>query len=168
MKYEHPASQLSTEELEALRGASVQELPEPLPMGADGGFKYRNAFLGVVVVFYVIRLLAFTDAVLANMAIHADERAGMRLYLHFRAVFVSLLTLLYLWSYSKRWQFEKVALITAIVSITALVMDYFNAYIYLHDQATVPMTWALGVRALVVLCLVINALNAHRVPPQKG
>ncbi len=50
------------------------------------------------------------------------------------------------------------------IALTALVMDYFNAYVYLSES---PMQWINGLialRFLAVGCLLLNALNAKQAP----
>lgn len=164
MKTDHQASNLSDEEIEALQACNTEADVPLCVLNVDRWFKYRNAFLFLVVVFYAIRLLGFTESVVSNLVVHADERENLLFYLKFRAIFVIVLASIYSWSYLKQWRFEKIALITAIISITSLVMDYFNAYVYMHEKATVLFICVLCVRLLTTACLIVNAMNAHRVP----
>jgi hypothetical protein len=86
------------------------------------------------------------------------------LYIRLRALGVVVFTGFYVWSYLTNWKFEKVALTFAIVSGNLCVMDYFNAYIYLYEQAWPLVSWLLGFRLLAVICLGLNATNAARAP----
>ena len=55
------------------------------------------------------------------------------------------ITVFYMYSYLRNWYFEKVSLVFVGVGATALVMDYFNAYVYLSEN---PTQWIAGLIAL--------------------
>ncbi len=156
---------LSDEELEALHSDSVSQTDEPpSPYGVDTWFKYRHAYLLVVIFFYVVKLLFFTENTVSQFTVHPDDKVTLIRYIQLRAFFVMVLTCFYIWSYLKNWRFEKVALILAVISVTSFVMDYFNAYMYLNESAVPFVSWLFVLRCLVVACLVLNAFNAARAP----
>jgi hypothetical protein len=150
---------VTDEELNALMGEDV-----PAASSTDTWFKYRNMFLLLVVTSQVIKLLFFSHLAIGNFELGALDPQAFERYLVFRACFVVLISAFYLFSYLKNWYFEKVSLLYVGIAITALVMDYFNAYVYLSEN---PMQWMSGLIALrfiAVFCLLMNALRAHRAP----
>jgi hypothetical protein len=61
--------------------------------------------------------------------------------------------------------FEQVSLVVLTVSVTALMLDYFNAYVYLSQT---PAQWIAGLitlRFLAIFCLLMNAMSARHAPP---
>jgi len=165
MKTEHHKANVSAEELEALQSSPTLAVDEPpSPYAVDPWFRYRNAYLLVTIGFYVIKLLFFTEATIANFVMHPDDKDDLVRYIQLRAVFVVMFTTFYLWSYLKNWKFDKVSLIFAVVSLTSFVMDYFNAYMYLHESAVPLMSWLFVLRLLALVCLGLNAWNAERAP----
>ena len=150
---------VTDEELNALMGEDV-----PAVSSTDTWFKYRNMFLLLVVTSQVIKLLFFSHLAIGNFELGALDPKAFERYLVFRACFVVLISAFYLFSYLKNWYFEKVSLLYVGIAITALVMDYFNAYVYLSEN---PMQWMSGLIALrfiAVFCLLMNALRAPRAP----
>lgn len=150
---------ITHEELNALLEPQV-----PVRSHTDRGFKYRNLFLFMVVVSQVIKLLFFSHLTVGNFEFGVLDPHAFERYLVFRACFVMVISAFYIFSYLKDWYFEKVSLLYVGIAITALVMDYFNAYVYLSET---PMQWVTGLialRCLAVACLLMNALRAHRAP----
>jgi len=150
---------ITDEELKALLEPQV-----PVRSHTDRGFKYRNLFLFMVVVSQVIKLLFFSHLTVGNFELGALDPQAFERYLVFRACFVMVISAFYIFSYLKDWYFEKVSLLYVGIAITALVMDYFNAYVYLSEN---PLQWVTGLialRCLAVGCLLMNALRAHRAP----
>jgi len=150
---------VTDEELNALMGEDV-----PAVSSTDTWFKYRNMFLLLVVTSQVIKLLFFSHLAIGNFELGALDPQAFERYLVFRACFVVLISAFYLFSYLKNWYFEKVSLLYVGIAITALVMDYFNAYVYLSEN---PIQWINGLIALrfiAVFCLLMNALRATRAP----
>jgi hypothetical protein len=165
MKTEHHTIHVSDEELEALQGSmSLAVDDSSSPYAVDTWFKYRNAFLLLTIGFYVVKLLFFTEATVSHFVMHPDDKYDLVRYIQLRAMFVVVFTAFYLWSYLKNWKFEKVALIFAVVSLTSFVMDYFNAYMYLHESALPLISWLFLLRLLALVCLGLNAWNAVRAP----
>jgi hypothetical protein len=130
----------------------------------DIGFKYRNLFLLVVVISQVIKLLFFSHLTTGNFELGALDAEAFERYLVFRACFVIAISAFYLFSYLKNWYFEKVSLLYVGIAITALVMDYFNAYVYLSESPAQWVTGLIALRFMAVFCLLMNALRAQRAP----
>jgi uncharacterized membrane protein len=160
MRNLHAGQPLVTdEELNALMGEDV-----PVVSNTDTWFKYRNLFLLVVVISQVIKLLFFSHLAIGNFEPGTLDPQAFEHYLVFRACFVLTISSFYLFSYLKDWHFEKVSLLYVGIAITALVMDYFNAYVYLSENPLQWMTGLIALRFLAVCCLWMNALWAQRAP----
>lgn len=160
MRNLHAGQPLVTdEELNALMCEDV-----PVESNTDAWFKYRNLFLLVVVTSQVIKLLFFSHLAIGNFQLGKLDPLAFEHYLLFRACFVIAISAFYLFSYLRDWYFEKVSLLYVGIAITALVMDYFNAYVYLSEN---PMQWITGLialRFLAVGCLFMNAMRAKQAP----
>ena len=150
---------VTDEELNALMGEDV-----PAVSSTDTWFKYRNMFLLLVVTSQVIKLLFFSHLAIGNFELGALDPQAFERYLVFRACFVVLISAFYLFSYLKNWYFEKVSLLYVGIAITSLVMDYFNAYVYLSESPAQWMTGLIVLRFMAVFCLLMNAWNAQRAP----
>jgi hypothetical protein len=157
----HPVGQplITDEELNALMSEDA-----PAKSNTDAWFKYRNLFLLVAVTSQVIKLLFFSHLAIGNFELGQVDQQAFERYLVFRACFVSAIAVFYLFSYLKNWYFEKVAMLYVGIAITALVMDYFNAYVYLSESPMQWMTGLIALRFLAVGCLLLNALNAKQAP----
>ena len=150
---------ITDEELNALMGEDV-----PVASHTDAWFKYRNLFLLVVVISQVIKLLFFSHLATGNFELGSLDPEAFERYLIFRASFVVAISAFYLFSYLKDWHFDKVSVLYVGIATTALVMDYFNAYVYLSEN---PLQWVTGLialRLIAVFCLLLNALHAPRAP----
>ena len=150
---------VTDDELNALMGDAVSDIADH-----DAWFKYRNFFLLLVVISQVIKLLFFSHLAIGNFELGALDPQAFERYLVFRACFVVAISAFYLFSYLKNWYFEKVSLLYVGIALTALVMDYFNAYVYLSENPLQWMTGLIALRILAVGCLALNALRAHRAP----
>jgi uncharacterized membrane protein len=160
MRHLHAGQPLVTdEELNALMGEDV-----PVVSNTDTWFKYRNLFLLVVVISQVIKLLFFSHLAIGNFELGTLDPQAFEHYLVFRACFVLAISAFYLFSYLKDWYFEKVSLLYVGIAITALVMDYFNAYVYLSENPLQWMTGLIALRLMAVCCLWMNAMRASRAP----
>lgn len=160
MRHLHAGQPLVTdEELDALIGEN-----EAVDASTDVWFKYRNLFLLAVVISQVIKLLFFSNLTVGNFELGGLDPQAFERYLVFRAGFIMAISAFYLFSYLKNWYFEKVSLLYVGIAITALVMDYFNAYVYLSESPAPWMTGLIALRFIAVFCLVMNAWNAPRAP----
>lgn len=160
MRTRHANTPLVTdEELNALMGDDV-----PGQANVDKGFKYRNLFLLAVVISQVVKLLFFSHLAIGNFELGMLDVEAFEHYLVFRACFVTLIAAFYLFSYLKDWYFDKVSVLYVGIATTALVMDYFNAYVYLSENPLQWMTGLIVLRFMAVFCLLMNALRAARAP----
>jgi len=173
MSQTHTAhARITEEELIALLGPLPGLLPVAVPdgraqrdgAGVDTWFKYRMVFLLAVAMTYVAKLLFFPALATANFDL-GTSGLSLNQYLQYRAGFVLLISAVYAYSYLKDWHFEQVSLVVLTVSVTALVLDYFNAYVYLSQT---PAQWIAGLialRFLAIFCLLMNAMSARHAPP---
>lgn len=163
-------TRLSEQELVALLGPVRSHSPPVadaarLPLaGVDVWFKYRMIFLLAVVVAYTGKLLFFPALAAANFDLSASHLTLDR-YFQFRAGFITVITGVYLYSYLKDWQFERVSLLVLGVAVTALMLDYFNAYVYLSQTPTQWIPGLIALRFLAIFCLLMNAMSARHAPP---
>jgi hypothetical protein len=136
----------------------------PANVNIDTWFKYRMVYLFAAVVTFTLKLLYYPG--IETGQFDAGSSAGtLELYFQYRASIVILFSGIYTYSYLKDWYFERVSLAILGVSVTALFMDYFNAYIYMGQT---PMQWIVAVialRFLAIFCLLMNAMNARHAPP---
>jgi hypothetical protein len=165
-------TRISEEELMALLGpVPSQVLPAApsvqMPLasaGVDAWFKYRMIFLLAVVLSYIVKLLFFPALAAGNFDLSVSNSSLDR-YFQFRAGFVILLTGVYTFSYLKDWQFERVSLVFLGVAVMALMLDYFNAYVYISQTPTQWIAGLIALRFLAIFCLLMNAMSARHAPP---
>ncbi|MEY3872820.1 MAG: hypothetical protein RLZZ296_1815 [Pseudomonadota bacterium] len=163
---------ISEEELLALLGPVPRQATSAAPAeraplagaGVDIWFKYRMLFLLAVVVAYTSKLLFFPAVAAANFDLSAGN-LSMDRYFQFRAAFVVLISAVYLYSYLKDWHFEQVSLVFLGIGVTALVLDYFNAYVYLSQTPTQWIAGLIALRFIAIFCLLMNAMSARHAPP---
>ena len=165
-------SRITEEELVALLGPIPIQMPPAFSVvkkqlansGIDAWFKYRMIFLLAVVVAYTAKLFFFSTLAASNFDFGLSDQELTK-YFQYRAAFVIVFSAVYLYSYIKDWQFERVSLVFLGVGVTALVMDYFNAYVYLSDTPTQWMAGLIALRFLAIFCLLMNAMSARHAPP---
>ncbi len=162
----HAQIRISEEELAALLDPVPlsTERARAVAAGVDTWFKYRILFLLSVAVSYASKLIFFPELAVGNFE-PGGEAETLTRYLQYRAGFVVLISAVYLYSYLKDWHFEQVSLVCLGVGVTALLLDYFNAYVYLSQT---PSQWVAGLIALrfmSVFCLLMNAMSARHAPP---
>ena len=159
---------VSEEELLALpsppRRASPLARASVAGAAVDVWFKYRMIFLLAVVVAYTGKLLFWPALATANFDL-GDSHLSLDSYFRIRAGLVITITGIYLYSYLKDWHFEQVSLLVLGVSVTALVLDYFNAYVHLSQTPTQWITGLIALRFLAIFCLLMNAMSARHAPP---
>ena len=173
---QHAQIRVSEEELIALLGpVPSQTVPvESVPLSTDRvrsayadvdiWFKYRIFFLLAVAVSYTGKLFFFPELAVGNFEPGVEAETLAR-YLQYRAGFVVLISAVYLQSYLKDWYFEQVSLVFLGVGVTALLLDYFNAYVYLSQTPTQWIAGLIVLRFLAVFCLLMNAMSARHAPP---
>ena len=150
---------VTDEELAALQGTDS--------IGAstgDPGFKYRLLFLLTVVLVQTVRLLFYPHLAVTNFQAGAMDEQVLFRYMTVRAFFVIGISAVYLFSYLKNWYFEKISMLYVGIAVTALVMDYFNAYVYFNQQLTQSAAALIALRFVAIYCLLMNALRAREAP----
>ena len=150
---------VTDEELSALMAA---DSGEPLSNGV--GFKFRNLFLLALVSVQTVRLMFFRHVVVTQFQTEALDAQTLHRYMEMRGLFIMVISGIYLFSYLKNWYFEKVALLYVGIAITALLMDYLNAYIYFNPQPVHLTVGLAAARLAAIYCLVMNAWYAKQAP----
>lgn len=150
---------ITNEELNALMAPDGGE-----PMSNGLGFKFRNLFLLALVSVQTIRLMFFRHVAVTQFQTEDLDVQALHRYMEMRGLFIMVISGIYLFSYLKDWYFEKVTLLYVGIAITALMMDYLNAYIYFTQQP-VHLTLSLtALRLAAIYCLVMNAWYAKQAP----
>jgi len=176
MSQTHPAHiRITEEELIALLGPLPGQTPpdESTPVlserlrladsGVDSWFKYRMTFLLAVAMAYTGKLLFFPMLAVGNYDVGAGDEA-LASYFQYRAGFIILISALYIYSYLRDWYFEVVSLAFLGVGVAALMLDYFNAYVYLSQTPTQWVAGLIALRFLAIFCLLMNAMSARHAP----
>lgn len=131
----------------------------------DRWFKWRMLFLSLVAASYLLKLVFFRDVALANFDIPSGREHAVTTYMNWRIVSGLGLIALYLFSYLKRWHFHRVAWAVTGIAAIALIFDYFNVYIMTAARPPQWMFGQLALRVAAIACLLLNAMNARRLPP---
>lgn len=155
-----PASKVTQAELDAL-GATPNPL---LHGGVDRYFKWRHAFLSVMVVVFVVRLLFFHDQVLNLSVIFNNLGIDTRNYLNFRSVYLITCASLYAVSYVRNWFFPQISMIAFALALGGLVTDALNFFAFYKGVLPQGIGIVVFLRCSVVVCLFYNAIHAHRAP----
>ena len=135
----------------------------PADANVDTWFKYRMMYLLTVAVMFVLRWLFYPELAVLQFG-GGDSDKAIEIYFQYRASFIILMVGIYAYSYMQDWHFERVSMAVLGLSVTALFLDYFNAYVYLGET---PKQWIVALtvlRFLVVFCLLMNAVNARHAP----
>lgn len=169
---------VSQEELDALLGSRAAEFDGPAAARrtapakpaakspVDTWFKHRILFLVFLGMLYAVKLTFFIDSATSNFSGLAVDAAALADFARLRVFVFLLMMYIYLYSYLKGWYFEKISVLFVGLVIGALAFDYANAYMFLVDKPPSAFMLALlALRLMVVYCMVMNALNAHRAPP---
>ncbi len=133
----------------------------------DRWIKWRMYFLLAVSTMYLIRLIFFRDVALADFDIDSGHAPALSAYMNWRIMSSMSVIALYLFSYVRRWHFAVISWIIAGIAVVALVSDYFTVYMLTISQPPQWMTGVLALRLVVIGCLLLNAMNARRLPPRR-
>ena len=142
----------------------TSERARPANANVDTWFKYRMVYLLMAVMAFILKLLYYPGTTTGQFDAGANTKT-LEIYFQYRASFVILISSIYLYSYLKDWHFERVSLAILGISVTALILDYFNAFVYLSQTPSQWVTGLIGLRFLAILCLLMNAMNARHAPP---
>lgn len=146
----------------AVRPASATEVA----LNYDFWIKWRMGFLLLLALAYLFKLTFFRDMTLADFDIPSGREHAVSTYMNWRIASALALVSFYLYSYLRRWHFATVSWIVTGIAVTGLVSDYFNVYALTSPS---PSPWMLGLLALrfiAIGCLLLNAINARRLPPR--
>ncbi len=127
----------------------------------DPGFKYRNGFLLVAVVAFVIRLLFFPDGIQPELQLQGD----LARYFQLRGGYVLVTATVYFFSYIKAWHFERISLIVTTLAVFGFVSDFWAFYMTSFAHAALPVSVIIFLRLATLYCLAMNTLRSQRAPP---
>lgn len=151
---------VSAEELHML----LEPSPSPETTHAPGwGFKYRNIFLLLCTLWFLLKLLLFPEA---NYQVLTSTLATELFlpYLQKRGWLHLFWLLIYSWSYAKDWHFQKIALVCFASEVTIFCMDVLVVYSYWSGPFEPLLTFFVLLRLAFIGCLMVNALYAHKAP----
>lgn len=127
------------------------------------GFHYRNIFLLVCTLWFLLSLMFFPQAV--QQLLHLSSSAETTLpYLQKRGYLYLFWLLLYGWSFAKDWYFERVALVCFASEVTIFAVDYLTFASDGVSPMSPLLTFTVLLRCGFVACLLVNALYAHQAP----
>jgi len=156
------------EKMPLLSQAELAQLFGPAPKapatGVDAGFRYRNAFMLLVVMVHVVRLLFFPDQIYTPFDLSAAAMDQLPQYFQYRGLYVLLVAAVYCYSYTKDWYFDRVALVVFAMASSSLTADFFNIYAFIHSPIPAATLFFILVRVAVIACLLVNAIRANRAP----
>jgi hypothetical protein len=155
------ASKVTQAELDAL-GATPNPL---LHGGVDRYFKWRHAFLSVMVVVFVIRLVFFHDQVLNLSVIFNNLGIDTQKYLSLRSLYLITGAAMYVVSYVRNWFFPQISMVAFALALGGLVTDTLNFFAFYQGAFPQGVVFVVFLRSSVVVCMFYNAIYAHRAPP---
>lgn len=158
---EAPSSKVTQAELDAL-GTVTSRL---LHGGVDRYFKWRHAFLSLMGVLFLIRLLFFHDQILNLAVIFNNLGVDTHKYIGFRMIYLLVGAGLYVVSYLQNWFFPQIALVAFALAMGGLINDTLNFFAFYHGEYPSVIFLVVCFRVAVVVCMFYNAINVHRAPP---
>ena len=136
------------EKMPLLSQAELAQLFGPAPKapatGVDAGFRYRNAFMMLVVLVHVVRLLFFPDQIYTPFDLSASAMDQLPQYFQYRGLYVLLVAAVYCYSYTKDWYFDRVALVVFAMASSSLSADFFNIYAFTRPRKFLNFFWDIG------------------------
>ncbi len=132
----------------------------------DRWIKWRMLFLFGVSVTYLIRLIFFRDIALAEFDIASNRAHTLSAYVNWRIASATGVIGIYLYSYLRRWHFVTISWTIAGIATVSLVADYVTVYLLTSAQPPYWMRGVLALRIIVIACLLLNAVNARKLPPR--
>ena len=133
------------------------------PSGVDRGFKYRNAYVLIVGLFFILKLLFFPENT-GNILSVQKTTIDIAVFSQYRALLALGILAVYFTSYLKDWHFNRVALMIATSTLTVLVMDFFNIYSFMAGGLTPSLLVRVFLRIGIVYCLFMNSIRDNRAP----
>lgn len=146
-------------ELELLNRLDIR----PQPSGVDRGYKYRNGYILIAGLAFIVKLLYFPD-LSGNLLGTPVTRIDIAAYSQYRALYALALLTAYFVSYLKDWHFKEVSLMIAASASTVLVMDFFNVYSFVVGGLTPALLTRIFIRVGICYCFFMNGLRDHLAP----
>lgn len=137
-----------------------------LVSGVDRSFKYRHAYLFIIVTLILGRLLFFPMSVYGDLGIINinKPKQTLELYLQFRGFFALCVFIIYTYSYSKDWYFSRVALIVASMATFGFFADILNFVIFTEGPLKPVIIMTMVLRLGAIYCLFMNSIRDNRAP----
>jgi hypothetical protein len=157
---EAPSSKVTQAELDAL-GTVTSRL---LHGGVNRYFKWRHAFLSLMGVLFLIRLLFFPDQILNLAVIFNNLGVDTHKYISFRVIYLIVGAGLYVESYLRNWFFPQIAMVAFALAMGGLVTDTLNFFAFYQGEFPQGIFLVVFLRVTVVVCMFYNAINVHRAP----
>jgi len=149
--------------LQRIREVRMNSGAQDKALGVDKNFKFRNAYLLFVVAVSLLLLYFLREE--AFQAFNFPGGSGpMRPMLMYRLTFIMGTTCIYIFSYTRDWHFEKIALITFAMVLSHLAFDLINIYSFNDVHIPAKVMVAILIRLGFLYCLLLNALRCDRSP----
>ncbi len=147
-------------------GATAISLAAPHHAGVlvDIWFRHRMRFLSVLLLAFSIKLIYFPAGALSHYDDQLVSADYLLRYANYRVVFIWLFAALYTFSYLKDWHFQKLSWAFFGTSLMALIIDLVSVYPYAGDALGLWLAALIALRLTTLYFMLLNALNAHRVP----
>lgn len=151
---------VSVAELDAL----IQGWGSTPNQSIDKFFPLRFWYLSLIVSFYCIYLLFWTDAVASRMTTDPSELARMTRFLYFRGWFLLIVLAVGLYAYMQNW-FPAIVFSTLfIMGCVNFVFDMFNVYFEVMSNPTPLVTLMLILRLTGLWFVYLCVKNSSRLP----
>ena len=152
-------STVTHEELRCLLGSA----PPAATRGVDVHFKYRNAFLLLVAIYFLVLLLLFPQQTYNELNL-PNGTPDMAQYFQNRGWYLLVMGGVYTFSYLRDWHFERIALIAFALAISGFVMELMNYYNHIASPLPPFVGFLMLLRVVFIGCLLLNALRAQWAP----
>jgi hypothetical protein len=156
----HPGPLVSADELHMLMAPCVGLKTVHAQCGS---FKYRNIFLLLCTLWFLIWFLLFPEAVYQVLTLPLNAETFSP-YLQKRGWLYIFWLMIYGWSYARDWYFERVALVCFVSEMTILVMDYLTVFTHLEGAMSPLLIFSILLRCALVICLLMNSVYAFNAP----
>ena len=156
----HPGPLVSADELHMLMAPCVG-LETVHAQGSS--FKYRNIFLLLCTLLFLIWFLLFPEALYQVLTLTLNVETFSP-YLQKRGWLYVFWLMIYSWSYARGWYFERVALMCFVSEMTIFVMDFLTVFTHFEGPMSPLLTFFILLRCALVTCLLMNAVCAYKAP----
>ena len=141
--------------------------PHPPPSAADhdGWFVWRNLLGLWITLVIAVKVFLMRESTMMNFSLPAGEETAFDTYVLARGLFVLVICAVYLFSYLRDWHFRIVAWVFVFIPIVGMLLDWTRVWSFVLPESQHTVPGLIGLRLVVLACLIGNALNAHRAPP---